>query len=371
MKRFMMAVTLCLASFVLTACGYSAEERQEMAQYEKQGKTNALNYVKEKYGFEADVAEVSCEKAGRGGTIDFSPPPTGDVFVTMEWEEKNFSVYIPGDAATSEGVDNYQYEAILSALEQELQEITNLPAEALFMCYGRFDTMSDAEKNGLIPGYFDGQNLAEVLQDQYPTAAVSYINQDVSGIDMAAVEERTGIRSILFVDYDSPEHYRAIEKPYYNIAGSPIESGIDEHMLYMNGYRLVDYSEDVYVDCTKKESCGVLMITELAEEQVTLTKTTIDPASEWNGRGFLDAEQVSDAYALNTESRKVHVYIPVDSLSTTHTEQADIVLQYVYDGKICYYKVPGGLTDDGNYLEAGISTKDRSDIRFAVLVDRG
>ena len=62
-----------LPVFLLAACGYTDEEKQQMAQYEAQGKTNAINYIQDKYGIEATVLEVVCEKLDSGPIPDFSP----------------------------------------------------------------------------------------------------------------------------------------------------------------------------------------------------------------------------------------------------------------------------------------------------------
>ncbi|MBQ7774877.1 MAG: hypothetical protein IJ379_03060, partial [Lachnospiraceae bacterium] len=232
MKKFikpnilLRTMVILLLSISLTGCGYTKEELQEMKEHEKQGETNALNYIKEKYGFDAAVTEVRCEKVA-SGFLDFAPASTGYVFVTMEYDEKTFLVSISGEQETTEGLDNYQFEEIKAALTQKLYDITNLPIEELYISYGKYQTMKN-NMHGMINTYFDGNNLAEIMVDESRAVAVSYINQDVSTIDMDKVAEETGIEYYLFVDYDSKEHYETIKQPYYNIAGSPIDSDIDD-----------------------------------------------------------------------------------------------------------------------------------------------
>ena len=48
---------LILIMAVLTGCGYTQEEKAEMKRYEKQGRENAENYIKAKYGIDAKVRE--------------------------------------------------------------------------------------------------------------------------------------------------------------------------------------------------------------------------------------------------------------------------------------------------------------------------
>ncbi len=276
-KRMFTATVPLLLSLFLTACGYSAEERRAMEQYEEQGKINALQYIREKYGFEADVVDVTCEKGG-GSAMDFTPPPTGDVLVTLEKDGKTFSVFIAGNVLTSEGMDNYQLKEIQSALQEKLEQVAELDVETLFLCYGYYGVKpSDTKKNGIIPGYYDGGNLAEVMAEQSAAAVVSTIsqNQKVTEFEQQAVIEQTGIDVFLFADYDSKRHYDTIEQPYYNIAGYPIENGIEDNMLYLNGYHLLFGAKDENVNCEKQESEGMLVITAMSGETVSLTPADI------------------------------------------------------------------------------------------------
>lgn len=93
-------------------------------------------------------------------------------------------------------------------------------------------------QHGMVNTYFDGENLSEVMENESATVVVSYINQDVTTIDLDKVVEQTGITNYLFVDYDSKEHYATITHPYYNIAGKPSDTGIEDNMLYINSYRI-------------------------------------------------------------------------------------------------------------------------------------
>ena len=72
---------------VLTGCGYTQEEKAEMKRYEKQGRENAENYIKAKYGIDAKVRELNCEKYNSGPVPDFFPSPTGNVFIRMNYQK--------------------------------------------------------------------------------------------------------------------------------------------------------------------------------------------------------------------------------------------------------------------------------------------
>ena len=173
----------------------------------------------------------------------------------------------------------------------------------------------------------------------------------------------------MFADYESREACQSIRQPYYNLSGWPIENGIEAQLYQMNGYRVVSAGEDTFIKCEKKIQDGVILITEQPEEQVSLKKTVLDPQENWNGNGFLDAQQVSDAYALETNADKVYVYFPVEKLNTKEVEHAQLVKQYQYQGETCYDNLLGGVTDDGKYIQGIVYTRDETEIKISVFVD--
>ena len=65
-----------------------------------------------------------------------------------------------------------------------MYNITGLHAESDYVCYGEYGTVKD-EKNGMIHTFYDGENLAEVLQKESARAVVSYANQDVEQIPVS------------------------------------------------------------------------------------------------------------------------------------------------------------------------------------------
>ena len=82
-KKGLITGLLLLTVFVLAGC-YSPEEKALEKKYKKQAKVNAVNYIKDKYGFSATVKSASVQPGGNDfGIVD--PHPTRLVFVTMEY----------------------------------------------------------------------------------------------------------------------------------------------------------------------------------------------------------------------------------------------------------------------------------------------
>lgn len=360
---------LALIMVTVTGCGYTLEEKREMKRYEKQGRENAKNYIREKYGIDAKITEINCEKYSSSPVPDFFPSPTGNVFVKMKYKGADFLVAISGQKKNTDGLDNYQFQEIATAFAQEMYNITGLHAESAYVCYGEYGTVKD-EKNGMIHTFYDGENLAEVLQKESARAVVSYANQDVEQIPVSQISQKTGVDTILLTDYESREAYQTVRCPYYNLAGWPIENGIENQLYLMNGYRVVGAGEDTYVKCEKKIQDDIILITENPKDQIILEKTSLDSQKNWNGNGFIDAKQAASAYAFDTNSEKVYVYFPVEKLDTKEVKEAQLVKQYQYKGETCYDNIISKVTDDGKYIHGIVYTRDETEIKISVFIDK-
>lgn len=362
-------ILLALIMVTVTGCGYTLEEKREMKRYEKQGRENAKNYIREKYGIDAKITEINCEKYSSSPVPDFFPSPTGNVFVKMKYKGADFLVAISGQKKNTDGLDNYQFQEIATAFAQEMYNITGLHAESAYVCYGEYGTVKD-EKNGMIHTFYDGENLAEVLQKESARAVVSYANQDVEQIPVSQISQKTGVDTILLTDYESREAYQTVRCPYYNLAGWPIENGIENQLYLMNGYRVVGAGEDTYVKCEKKIQDDIILITENPKDQIILEKTSLDSQENWNGNGFIDAKQVASAYAFDTNSEKVYVYFPVEKLDTKEVKEAQLVKQYQYKGETCYDNIISKVTDDGKYIHGIVYARDETEIKISVFIDQ-
>lgn len=362
-------ILLALIMVTVTGCDYTLEEKREMKRYEKQGRENAKNYIREKYGIDAKITEINCEKYSSSPVPDFFPAPTGNVFVKMKYKGADFLVAISGQKKNTDGLDNYQFQEIATAFAQEMYNITGLHAESAYVCYGEYGTVKD-EKNGMIHTFYDGENLAEVLQKESARAVVSYANQDVEQIPVSQISQKTGVDTILLTDYESREAYQTVRCPYYNLAGWPIENGIENQLYLMNGYRVVGAGEDTYVKCEKKIQDDIILITENPKDQIILEKTSLDSQENWNGNGFIDAKQVASAYAFDTNSEKVYVYFPVEKLDTKEVKEAQLVKQYQYKGETCYDNIISKVTDDGKYIHGIVYTRDETEIKISVFIDQ-
>ena len=196
------------------------------------------------------------------------------------------------------------------------------------------------------------------------------MNHPVDPIPVSEVSWKTGVDTMLLVDYESQEAYQSVCQPYYNLTGWPIENGIEDQLYLVNGYRVVNAGEDSYMKCEKKIQDDIILITEKPEERVDLEKSVLDSPDNWNGNGFIDAKQVADAYDVETGSAKVYVYFPVRKLNTKDVDRAQLVKQYQYQGRTCYDNIISRVTDDGRYIHGIVYTRDELEIKISVFVDQ-
>lgn len=103
---------------LLSGCVTKEQEEKNAANLAR-AEINAVNYVKEKYGFTAEITSSEIERDGGM----FGPSFTNHAYVNMSYNGKDFTVYINGKNTNTDGVDDYQAAAITEALQAKLDSI--------------------------------------------------------------------------------------------------------------------------------------------------------------------------------------------------------------------------------------------------------
>lgn len=358
----------------VTGCGYSDEEKTQIQKYESQASENAVRYISEKYGFEAEVLETEFETVKSFGVPDFSPDATGDVLVFMEYNGKNFSVMISGEKTTSDGIDNYQLEQIQMAIEEQVNSMAGFSAREIQVLYGSYyETGMDLKDSGLIRTHFDGDNLLEVLSENDCQMICSGVNEDLSLIDGETVKELFGDGEVLFVSYRSDEAFENAGRRSFNLGGTPLAYDVEDKAIYIEEYRVFGGNDEEYAVYDLREQDGIYYVPADKGAQVILTETVLDDASNWNGHGFKNAEQVLDAaYEITSESSAINLFIPVELLESSETADTVgmIVFQCAGEDGTEYKHAVTSLTEDGRYLTGTIYMRDYQEMKISVLRNR-
>ena len=104
-------------------------------------------------------------------------------------------------------------------------------------------------------------------------------------------------------------------------------------------------------------------------DEVYFEEADIDNPDNWNGRGYLAAEQAMEAYRINTDADKIRLYIPVDRIDGNGEHGWGIALQYYAEGETHYKRALTSTIGGEEYLVATIYMRDYEDLIFTVLVD--
>lgn len=294
-KKVIFLSLLCLLSLFFMACGYTPEEKKQMQEYEEQGEKNAIAYIEDKYGFTPQVQDLYVDTAPAGPIPDFSPDATGNVWVEFVHDGNVFNVFISGAEETLEGYDDYEAGKIADDLKADLEKRLGITIRDIHLSYNK---NSDIE-NFLHEKYVDVDTFVETYQPEIVINTVDKTSEEMVN-DLADV--CYGDCKVLIVTY-KPESY-----------GDYVTRFIDAYSLY---------DDSIYMDeCFRYDSGDIEHHTYHQKEitdgiwyvyddyyvqSVTITQTEdIDDESNWDGRGFLDARRISDAYRVTMEENDVN-----------------------------------------------------------------
>ena len=112
-KTFLFSLLFVSLILVLSGCFETKEEKVKRKEYSKQASTNAVNYVKNKYGFTPKVVSTNCTFDSSDMFLSNCNDTTN---VILEYNGKKFHVFIDGSKESTEGKDNYQYDEIVNDL---------------------------------------------------------------------------------------------------------------------------------------------------------------------------------------------------------------------------------------------------------------
>jgi len=310
----MLLIALVSSCLFLTACD-SKEQKAQNAKWEKQATENAKAYITQKYGFSASVTEANVDR--QQGMFGTTPLP--DVFVQMQYDSRDFTVFITGEEESTEGADTYQAPEIRQALSDTIEsQISGLQVLDIYPVRKSERTV----KEPLCSLYFDGTNLSEVLKDGVSTFDAFYIRTDLSDAkDFSWLSGyRTTARFISCRDGDilkTDELTRnfAAPHPIYcdNIRTMSYSPDKQKMQADHNAYELQKYGDIYYyVNSEYYYNEG-----EASEDMPIIKEVDPPDPRQFNGRGSIEASVISKAYSISAESPMyVHVYYPERYLNT-------------------------------------------------------
>ncbi len=344
--KYLVIVFLLFAVTIATGCSLSEEEEKTAKEYQEQAEKNAVEYIKEKYGFDAKAIDSDYNREGMFGDIVSSY-----VDVEMEYDGERFDVYILGntdwesadDYYKELSCDNYQYEDIYKELKKYLEDATDLDIEEAILMYNKSE---DSELEHMTDEYFDGDiERFMALQE----IRIELITTDIDYEKLNDVNLGVGRMKVISYDQD-----------YYEKNGHVLADGyLYKHVLWVNWIAEV---EDSYVSTVlyEKHEFEFGYVVSEKGSTIDISKTKVDE-SNWEGNGFTEPEAVSDAYHIESCEDELYLFVDYDNID----EHIAIEYEDLHGKK---YEEIG--TRDKGYLKA-VLDMDRyyGEVNMVILAD--
>ena len=327
-KKHILIVLMIL--FLLTGC-YSSEEKKLAEQYKKQGKINAINYVNEKYGFNAKVKsvkeEVNCSSVW--GCMDSSP--SGDVIVKLNANEKDFLVYITGKEESIDAYDDYQMDEIEKDLIAFFKNNISIDL---------YDYNLSFNSKG-IKEYYD--NNLETMLSYMMGLELYYIGEkDLNELNLNKVENflqtyKGTLDLISFKTKEKCNDYKNAKIENVSLSSANMKNIYKDSSLrlyqgektFYNYDNISDYNNEVYVYSSKDDN------------SYTISSSNLDNLSHYRELySDLDdkkLEQVTNAYSIPYSSSFLYIYFPKNKVNAKEYDNIFFVSECYVNGEKNYY----------------------------------
>lgn len=311
MKKISFITVIVILSAVFTGC-VSREQREENQKNLLQAEKNAVLYVEEKYGFTADITNSEVEAIGDL----LGPTFSGYGLIDMEYNEREFTVYIDGRTQNTNGKDDYQEEEIKSAVKDKLYEITEVKFDNILMQnYYNGRQYEDIDNFHLFYNtYFYGDNLDELSDEcSFYFTASCLDSEDISKLDEETMKNAFGENIGAVYSYNKSSKSSDWYSEYKELKSINNSFSQYEYIYGMYISEAVKYennSEYTYFKPIVQSYGDVSYITE-SNNIITLNEIIPDALPEsWKGKYVID----SKAYSLPQSDEKVWVYFNKNNL---------------------------------------------------------
>lgn len=366
-KLYDLLLIIVMLSFLLTGC-YSSEDRKLAEQYRKQGEINAVNYIKEKYGFDAKVISVEEGKNGSALWGGLDTTPNGRVYVRFKANEKEFLVYTVGYAETLEASDDYQMDIIENDFIEFFKNNISLDL---------YDYKLEFEYGG-IKEYYD--NNLEVILPYITNLELYYIGENnLSSLDLEKIEnllqEHYGkVTLISFENKEKCNAYKNAEFENLYLTNADMKNIYKDNELefYQNKKTFYKY------DNISNFEDEVYVYAHSDNNSYKISKSNIENLKYYQ-KSYSDLkdkkiEQITNAYSIPHSTEPLYIYFPKDKVNAKENEKIFFISEYYINGEKIYdmqaYTYNGIVGSVGDYymtLENFSHCDADSDVVFALV----
>lgn len=310
MKRII--ALLCLICICLVFTGCNAEERERFLAAEVLAKQNAQNYVREKYGFEPEVVEVQGSQApSLFGTVYH---PDAPVEVTMRHGDEEFMVKIIGTEVTTAGVDNYQSEEIICAIENEVQEILS--------AYSEYTRVKTSHLSQFYHAYYDGTNVKQLMKEDinaylYPndhaythtyTCRLIAAGMDLEHLDTEALLDKLGLASVEIVNFTDPDGY-SWGTPLKETKMESLYDFLEQYSVNLTDYMTLEADGTKEYHRLKQIHCGGLVVVPFGGTYCNVEEIETD-LTQWQTNLTVEGNILAahNSFRIETDATSLRLY---------------------------------------------------------------
>ena len=380
MKKYFKILFLLLLIFILTGC-FSKEEIVIVDSYKQQGRKNAINYIKNKYGFVPEIKSVNKEEECSSVWGVLNCDQTNYVNVKATANGKDFTIFINGDEVNINGKDDYQFDEIKEDIVNYYKNKFSYNIEDYYL-----------KLNVVGINEYYNHEVDKALSYITKLELYSIGDNDLKKIDMSEFENYYGDNkseypidgpSILIINFRNKEKYSKYkslngsvgitEENYYDTINIFKESSayfIKEHSGYINTnyqrYGFLDYNDEVYIDRLDYKT-----------DKITISDINLD-----DYRGYDSSLEkknikiISKTYSVQTVVPPLALYFNVNAVNSKDKNSIYLAYECNKDGKKKYVidnyseDYPSVLSTDLNYYlfkDLNIYCDNNTEIKYTLL----
>lgn len=359
----MLLCTLMLCTMlVIVGCG--GTKKEDYAKIEKKAKTNAVKYISDKYGFEAEVISAEAEP-NYGAIFGWDDTSTGYAMVTLQHDNNQFQVVISGDDNSTDGKDNYQQSITEEAIKQEFISATNIKADEVHCdIFYEYHFSYDTDTSLILTNvYYDGNNIDEVLEDingdnhlriNYKLVTLNASLKDHLNISLNIINND---EDALIANCDNKDDFEVMKEATFEAFNIELY----KYMIYMTDYVLIDNNSLTHKDINKMTSQGfTICYTGGSYCEATPTDWIFDETN--------NSKQIFGAYKFDNDADNLYFFVELDKLDTQEYEGSYIANTFLNQNGRHYNRGNANDFVNDEYLVYKTSTGTQAtDYIFTVL----
>ena len=333
-QRMLVGLLIIFCCFNMTACYDIKKDRRE-----SQGGENAEEYMKDKYGIDAEVVKTKLCEGGMFGEM------SNYVDVEMKYDGKTINVTINGDKEYDEFTggelkeDDYMDDQIKEDAKAYIEDYLGIEVENMELKYGSYL----GREGNRISTKYEGDIEALLTEPQGVSLSVYTFTKEYPGrMDMSRLGEKVRV-----VSYDKDFYEK------YKEETTTLISGIKENCFWINWYidcmtRPADYVK------YEKVTIGDMTIVRNGNEEINKTQLEVS-ADNWKTKDVTSIEPLSECVNVNFEKGySSYIFAPNNPgvvLGITYVKDGERVYEIQKpstekDGYYCWKELYGQLEDD-------------------------